>query len=168
MSPSEISIWFEIISFFFVTIDLYGEKRLKNLDNKITEISQKFDRENHYTGGCLFDILYATLCLYLLYLPLGLIVFFTNKIENFFIQIFVYFACIGLLGLLGLVAFKWYFIATAEFVIFILTVLFRIVGFIVKMLLMLFEKFKLKGILLVLGAVLFLISKAIALYLPKN
>lgn len=38
MSPDQISIILDTVSFFFVTIDLYGEERLKSLHEKIDAV----------------------------------------------------------------------------------------------------------------------------------
>ena len=161
-----ISIALEVLAFFFVTVDLYGEKRLTEWRNRIIAAQKiegkneaTFTFNNFFSGAFLISVF--VLVIFSFYFMIG----FANKMINKIIglitplqehPIIKYI----LMALLFLAA-----ISISLFIVVILSVLFiNVLLEIVEGLIYLVRVKPLKNRMLPIGTVLFIISKVIAIY----
>ncbi len=173
MTAEKWSAVLEIVSFFLVTIDLFGSERLEKLQARIKAFDKKSFSSGSYglmnflvkrTKDAQKDKIVKSLVIALFWLAawIGWAYFFTcfllpNSMGDIFrnetLDVIFLITLSGLLGYLSWALF------VASLIVLAIT-LEILIGAAIKMI----TRFKLEGFMLITGAFFFLISKAIILY----
>ena len=158
------SIILETIAFFFVTVDLYGKERLLALRNRIQaleidEVNRKFEHPIKHSSG-----LSALVHLFVL-VPIALYVFFSIKYGAFLLVncnrqgiLYLVIYLLFIVVLSALIIWKYREVIGALKYITREVILFHVV----KFLILTTKLFPVEGVMITIGAVLYIISRFIA------
>jgi hypothetical protein len=177
MNKQELAALLEVISFFFVGLDLYGKERLGKMQNNILELSDKIyerlsNAENfdwtHQRGSKFMKVIY----LFAGTIELGGIVFLLIKIDyselNFeWSQFHVYLFTAVLLAAVAFLFFGFIMFPILIALVVILVALIvsiRMVNLFLKFLIWAFKFYQIEGVFLFIGTILFIVSKYFQLY----
>jgi len=165
MSSERCAILLEFVSFFLVTVDLIGKSRLKAFQIRLSSLFDKIKK-------LIEELKIAEMCRciltkWLIRLPIG------NGIKLIFailcIGIIVIFLIIKKVPYVDYIVYSsllFLYVIVALFILLLMLFLLEwLLDKLITLTLFMFEKFHLEGIFLVVGAILFSISKAISFFL---
>ena len=163
-----LAVVFEIISFFCVTIDLWGKERILKFQGRVYRMSEKFKTDENLDQSKYFNYLLIFLLLSIISIAIIRFVPFLDNLANQGLEeghSFLYvFAVI-------LVILFFVFITVSLYSIWITKMVYRIVHFLnrgiskcSRFLIKTLDKHKMEGVLIMIGAAFFLVSKAILLF----
>ena len=151
MSLSHISILLEVVSFFLVTTDLYGEKRLTSLRDRL--ISFRHEKENKQYNDIVSMVAFGFCIIGLLF------IFYILWIDNYTKDGLLW-AIAGSIIVLAIFLFAYKFILiSVTFFFFVIVRL--ILGLLISVIQPILKMVSLQGLLLFIGSLLFLIGKTI-------
>lgn len=147
------SIMLEVIAFFFVTIDLYGKERLHRLSGKVS----KLDLDNVSNGSFYYIIMIPVMTLetcfvfYYLYKTWLNMPLWVNSVTIIVLSTIIY--------IILIILALWKNKTMTRYNLKLLDALFRLF---IKVILKLARIFPIEGIMLTIGAILFIIAKSLA------
>lgn len=177
MNKQELAALLEVISFFFVGLDLYGKERLGKMQNNILELSDRIyerlsNAENfdwtHQRGSKFMKIIYLITGA----IELGVAIFILIKIDYSAlsfewtrVHVYLFISILVMAAAFLFFGFIMFPILLAIIAILIITILsIRTVNLFLRFLSWAFKFYQIEGVFLFIGTILFIVSKYIQLY----
>jgi len=163
MNKQELAALLEVISFFFVGLDLYGKERLGKMQTNILELSDKIYNRltnvqnfewNKQRSSSFMKVVYAISGI--ASLVQSIVTFLDDGHRS-----------IGFLIFMLPFSFGAYLFTVLLVIVFIMGVailLIRLVNLILRFLIWAFKFYQIEGVFLFIGTILFMVSKYIQLY----
>lgn len=154
----------EIFAFFLVTIDLYGEDRLRILENNLSSWKTKKKKDDAFQGvGCVAGIIINLLVV--LYFVMKLVHLGQSVNIHTIINAMRWYDWVILSGWIISWIFSFHIVVIISFFIYLFeknvtSILEKMVGFILRR--------KMSGVMLITGAAFFLFVKAFEIYLIES
>jgi hypothetical protein len=169
MSNEQIAALLEVVSFFFVGIDLYGPERLGKAQNRLLIASEYLhDKINHLQGFEWRKQRRNKFMLIVYTINIGLTAYWLESGLGFISEIKT--ASIGeIIGGTFLFVFGYgfalmLFLMAIVFSMGLLNVLISVINYCVKALVKILKSYQMEGVFLFIGTTLFLISKYVQFY----
>lgn len=164
MTSNQIIAFSELAAFFLVTLDLYGKDRLQKLQRQLQSIFSP-DEQNRHPIASIFALLFVILFTLWSVVPIGLIVLLDYYVYTKFNYILI-----TIVFVLSSIAILFFILVTPVVhfwgAVIADKIINRLISFFFNSVISVMEALKLEGVLLYIGAAIFVCAKIYQASLP--